>query len=134
VKQTIECLLAGDKVSDLPTHFCAFVISNVTNMRKDFLAAKMEELLGELKHGPQGYLPDTPEPPATFRSRSLIAVPDTKSTRLIQTAKQLVSGARLDSVDIQSRQRSEPIMKTKRVWQVSRTNYPKSHDRHLRRI
>jgi hypothetical protein len=46
----------------------------------------------------------------------------------VQTAKQLVSGARLDSVDIASRQGSEPIMKTKRTRQVSRANYGKSLD------
>jgi hypothetical protein len=96
--------------------------------RKDGLAAKMEDILGELRHGPQRYLPDTPEPPVNFRSRSLAAPLDAQTTRLAQTAKQLVSGARMDSVDIPLRQGAEPVMKTKRVRQVSRTNYPKSQD------
>jgi hypothetical protein len=135
VKQAIEGLLAGDKVADLPTHLCASVISNMTQMRKDAilerkdgLAAKMEDILGELRHGPQRYLPDTPEPPVTFRSRSLQAPPDESTARFAQTAKQLVSGARLDSVDIPARQGAEPVMKTKRVRQVARTNYPKSQE------
>jgi hypothetical protein len=136
VKQAVDGLIGGElKVADVPTRLCPSVISNLTQLRKntilerkDGLAAKMEELIGELTHGPQRYLPDTPEHPATFRSRSLLAPPDAATTRLAQTAKQLVAGARLDSVDIALRQGAEPVMKAKRVRQVARTNYGKSHE------
>jgi NTP pyrophosphatase (non-canonical NTP hydrolase) len=133
VKEAIDALLVGAKPADLPTRLCKSVISTMTQMRKDAilqrkdsLAAKMEVILGELQRGPQKYIPDTAEHPQAIRNRTLRPVTDIG--RLSATAKQLVKGARMDSVDIPTRQATEPVMKTSRVRQVARTNYAKSHD------
>jgi hypothetical protein len=133
VKEAIDSLLVGAKPADVPTRLCKSVISTMTQMRKDAIlqrkdsfAAKMEVILGELQRGPQRYIPDTPAHPQTIRNYSLRPVADI--SRLSATAKQLVKGARMDSVDIPTRQATEPVMKTSRVRQVSRTNYPKSQD------
>ena len=134
VKDAIEGLLRGDKVADLPTRLCKSVISTMTQMRKDALlqnedalAAKMDDILGELKYGPQKYQYDQPESPQWIRSRSLRrTAPDDEVRRLNESGKILMRGARPESVDSPTRQAVTPELKTKRVRENSRARYPKS--------
>ncbi|OHT00637.1 hypothetical protein TRFO_32664 [Tritrichomonas foetus] len=100
--------------------------------RRDGLAAKLEIILNELKYGPDKFENDTPGKPDLYRSRNVQYIP-TNSTiinvdekRLKRTSTTLMKGARLTTVDIPTRQQVEPILKTRRVTQVSRTNYTKS--------
>lgn len=136
VKDAIDGLLRGDKVADLPTRLCKSVISTLTQMRKDALlqnrdalAAKMDDILGELKYGPQKYRYDLPEDPNTMRSRSLTqSGPIDEVRRLNQTGKSLRHGARPESVDTSTRFEVTPVLKTKRVRENSRARYPKSKE------
>ena len=132
VQDAIEALLKGSKPRELPTELCKSVISQMTQMRKnallqkrDALAAKMDDILGELQYGPQKYVYDTIENPNLMRSRSIVSA-TSESNRLKQTGKTLVGGARFESVDSPSRQAVTPILKTKRVKQLSKANYDKS--------
>jgi hypothetical protein len=96
--------------------------------RQDGLAAKMEVVLGELQRGPRRYRHDSPQDPNSVRERALTAPTDPGHAAVVNdTSKQLTRGARLDSVDIPTRQEAVPVMKTNRVRQVSRTNYGKAH-------
>ena len=134
VQDAIEALLKGSKPRELPTHLCKSVISQLTQMRKDALlqkrdalAAKMDDILGELQYGPQKYVYQTIEEPNLTRSRTIVSA-SADTNRLKQTGKTLVGGARFESVDSPSRQAVTPILKTKRVKQLSKANYEKSRN------
>jgi hypothetical protein len=133
VEQAIDGLLRGDKVADLPTYLCPSVISVLTQKRKeallakeDGLAAKMDDILGELKHGPQRYRIDLAATPESCRSRTLTFGKSDEDLRVDKAGKQLVKGTRLESFDIPTRQACEPIMKTRKVRTNARANYGKS--------
>ena len=139
IEETIDGLLRGDPVAALPTDICQAVVTTMTQMRKDALlqkrdglAAKLEIILNELKYGPDKFENDTPGKPELYRSRNVQFIPtnsqivnaDNKSLK--RTSTTLMRGARLTTVDIPTRQNVEPVLKTRRVTQVSRTNYTKS--------
>lgn len=133
VKELIEGLLRGDKVADVPNGLCKSVISQLTQMRKDALlqrkeglAAKMDDILGELKHGPQKFMLTTTENPNMARTRTLSTASSTVHEPLKQAGKTLVRGARMDSVDSMTRQSTTPVLKGKGKREVSRAHYTKA--------
>jgi hypothetical protein len=134
VEDAIDGLLHGAKVSALPTYLCASVITTMTQMRKeallakeDGLAAKMDDILGELKHGPQQYRIDLAAPPEETRARTLSRGLSPEHERIDRHSKDLVRGrVRFESVDIPTRQASEPHLKTRNVREISRARYGKS--------
>lgn len=135
VSQAIEGLLKGTtKVADVPTRLCKSIISTMTQMRKDALlqrkdslAAKMDDLLGELQYGPQKYQFDCTENPTAFREKSVrLNAKTPEASRLSQTGKTLLKGAKVDSIDSITRQSCTPTLKTKRTRELSRARYSKS--------
>jgi hypothetical protein len=134
VKEAIEGLLHGNKVADLPTYLCKSVISTLTQERKDALlrredalAARMDDILGELQRGPNRWLPDTARDPHVMRSLTFVK-PTAETFRMTTTTKALGRGAKLESFEIPDRQGATPLLKTKRTRVVSRASYPKSKD------
>jgi hypothetical protein len=132
VKETIEGLLRGDKVADVPNHLCKSVISTLIQDRKDALlrredalAGKMDDIIGELQRGPHKWLPDTAREPHVVRSLTFIK-PTAETFRINTTTKELGRGAKLESFDIPDRQAATPALKTKRSRVVSRASYQKS--------
>lgn len=135
IDQAIEGLLKGDPVEGLPPRLCKPILTTMRQMRKDAilqrrdgLASKLDEIMGELEHGPSPYLVDTPENPNNIRSRALAAPPGPEYNRLMTTGTQLVQGAKLETVDIPTRQAVTPILKTRRQTEVSKYHYPQSRD------
>jgi hypothetical protein len=99
VDEAIDRLLHGGKTSNLPTYLCASVITTLTQMRKeallakeDGLAAKMDNILGELKHGPQRYRIDLAAPPEETRARTLSRGISAEDERIDRHSKDLVRG------------------------------------------
>jgi hypothetical protein len=134
VNEAIEGLLRGDKVADLPNYLCKSVITTMTQERKDALlrreealAAKMDDVLGELQRGPNKWIPDTAREPNLMRSLTFVK-PTDQTFHINSTTKQLGRGVKLDTFSIPDRQNATPTLKTKRSRVVSRANYPKSKD------
>lgn len=133
VKECCDHLLTGGKVVDVPTRLCKSVISTLTHMRKDALlhnrdgvAAKIDDILGEMKHGPQRYTMSQAERPNTVRTRSLNFNHNERDNNLRMTNKTLTRGAHVESVDSPTRQACTPVLKEKRKRECSRAHYPKS--------
>jgi hypothetical protein len=101
---------------------------NALLQRKEGLAAKMDEILGELKTGPQRFRFDTPADPGDVRSRTLGSLPSSQDQKVRQTSRDMIKGCRMESIEIPLRQAATPIMKTKRAKEVSEAHYVKSRD------
>lgn len=134
VEACIEGLLKGDSVASVPSYLCQAVMTTMTQMRKDALlqrrdavANKLEVLLGQMKYGPAKYENDTTSTPFETRTRSLKLNSTMNRERdLKQTSSTIMRGAHLETIDIPTRQAIEPILKSRRVKSVSKTNYTKS--------
>ncbi|OHT17438.1 hypothetical protein TRFO_12401 [Tritrichomonas foetus] len=135
INKCIEGLLRGEPCDEVPPRLAKGVIATLTQMRKDCIlerrdgmASKIEEVLGEMQHGPKKFQYDTPENPNNIRNRSLrFTSNDTfQNDRLQKTGTSLIQGASLASVDIPTRLAVTPVLKTKRVLEVSKRHYPLS--------
>jgi len=133
VLDCIEALLSGrSKPNDVSPPIVKSVMSELNQRRKDALlhhrdaeAAKIDDILGELQYGPMKFQCDTPENPRLIRTRALTAT--TCNDPLNKTGSSLYKGtATLESIDIPTRHAVEPLLKTKRVREVSRSRYAKS--------
>ncbi|KAK8834044.1 hypothetical protein M9Y10_027515 [Tritrichomonas musculus] len=134
VNECIEGLLKGDSVASIPNHLCQAVMTTMTQKRKDALLArddslanKYEVLLGQMKYGPNKFENDTTAPPFQMRDRSLrFSTSIDRQKSLKTTSSAIMKGAKLETIDIPTKQAIEPILKARRVKQVSKTNYVKS--------
>jgi hypothetical protein len=108
------------------------VVTTLTHQRKDALmhkkdalAHRIDEILGEMRGGPEPLLPDTTQSPEAIRSQ-FTRTRDTsaKHEQLEGTSEALIKGRRIDSYDSFTRQDALPVMKTKRTTERSRIHYP----------
>jgi hypothetical protein len=134
VGTAVDGLLRGESHQELPADLCHASVTTLTHMRKDAilhhkdsLANKIDEVIGEVQRGPARYQCDSPEDPERAR-RGRLATRKSLPDRLHQTGAALVQGARVDGIDPRTRQSVEPLLKTRRVLEVSRAHYPASQN------
>jgi hypothetical protein len=129
VNTAIDNLLKGDSPDALSGPLCRAVITQLTQMRKECLlqnresvANKIDEILGEMQHGPGRYEYDSAQNPNASRARALSSC--AADERLIRSGTSLIQGARIDSVEPPTRHSISPVLKTQRLLEVSRAHYP----------
>jgi multidrug efflux pump subunit AcrA (membrane-fusion protein) len=91
---------------------------------RDSVANRIDEVLGEMQHGPARFDHACPQDPIASRSRSLSSLSADDS--LFRSGSSLVQGARLDSVPPPTRHSLNPVLRTQRLLEVSRAHYPAS--------
>lgn len=131
VDQAIDGLLNGGlKVADLDSRLCKSVQSQLIQMRKDIilaqkeqLAAKINEILGELARGPPRFnLTDAGDPLESRESKLAKLRPLTTTV----ASRTILHSKTIDGVESRGRQEAIPILKTKLEREESRERYAKS--------
>ena len=132
VQEAIDSLIRGAPVDSVPVSLKHQVISGLNARRKDAilhhqdaLSNKLDIIIGEITKGPDKFVFDGPvDPRKTVKARTMDS-PET--TKLKQTTTRLLKGENtVADIDVYSRERVGPFLKTNRVLELSRANYNQS--------
>ena len=138
--QVIEGLMKGRKVGEIPPEDLQHLITVLTARRKDCLlhgqdarAQKMEEILSELKYGPDKFEIDTPYDPVATRTMRMTKSRNLDALESHTIRKDIMHGRATSELAPRNRQVVMPNMKNSRQTKVARINYASS-DRYDRAI